>query len=1615
MAQENEIQGLAVKASMKDSNLKQEIKNISSQLKEVKSEFNVAQSGAKNFGSSLDGLNAKSANMVKQINLQSQMVDKLKESLNRSVTSLEKNKAKQAELATALQSAKSAWEQEVALSGKSSEKAKELEAVYKKLETRFDKQAEKIQKNNKSITDANMRLNNAKATLNTMQNELSETNAKIELQSSKWYQLSQACETTAARLKAVGTTMKSIGSAMTTTVTMPTLLVGGAGLGAAANFEEQMDKVLAISGATQEEFKALTDKAKEMGATTKYSASEAAQAMIYMAQAGWKAEEMINGIDGIMNLAAASGEELGITSDIVTDALTGFSMSAEEAGHFADVLAAAASNSNTNVEMMGDSFKYAAPLAGAFKMNVEDTALALGLMANAGIKGSQSGTALRTLFTKLSDDIVIMQKNGEELVVKTQNADGTMRNLKDIIDDLRSAFNGMSESEKNAINDDLIAKAKELNISLTDDNGAVKSQIQLYADVSEALNNATESMKGLTDAEKVAQAEEISSKYAMSGVLALINASEEDYNKLANAIYNCNGAAEEMAGTMIDNLKGDWTLLKSQLEGVAIQLGDVMIPMFRDAIENFSEWIDKFSKLDEQTQKNIVKFTLLAAALGPVLKIGGSVLNLVSGAVSTVGKLSSAMASAGGLIPLLKTMPMLFNPITLGIGAICTALVIWKSHCDKVKEANDKMLENARAYTENAKALENLKEKYTEVNKMTDDDAEKKTKLKEIQEALIDTYGIEAQGIDVVNGKYKEQLGLIDELNNKKSKDTQIAFDQNVINSENDLQKIFSRSYFTAGASKLHTGLFSDTREDLDKWHKTFSEISDDYKKLVELNHQNGNGISIQFKSKDAEEYKDILSDIILNARRYGLENTGLYSDLYKQWTNLTEALDHLSDAQKEAFTFKYNNSLSDAIKSLGLENVTSYTKEQANEIKEYFANSMKDASEEYKNFANAMLESLPLVGESINTNLNNQTEKSTESLNKLEEVIQSFTDTSSNCTKVVNGFSSDLNALDKAIEKVREGGELSGQEIVDLKEKYSDLDVKINETNGTRYIELESLQKLRDELPNLSKAQIETERERTKATIEEAKKRMQVYMTEQTYLRGIANYNAENNSIDWGNVPDNIKGNLLENEERRKQYQKALEEQVKIQEMQDSLKKFDDALNNIDIISSTKGKEVNTSKSKEKQSAMEKSLEEFEKSVKIGKTSLDAEMSYLEQIKSKYASTEEEKVDIEERMYQNWLSIIERKKQLGKLSADEEVKMYEQGLEKYSYTEYQKAEMSAKIIDTKVENAKKWIEQEKYYNRLSLEEEKAAYERIAAYENQSLEYKKEMAKEVYRVEKEMAKRQEDLEKDKKEKVKATVESNIKAKEEEYNKTVKLIEAERDKRVKAYQDQIDAMQEEYDREQELEKQQEYDEKIRDLEEKMRTVRTQEEFEDLAEQLNDTKKDKQQYTREQQLKQDKQILEDKIKAAENEASVAIQVEKDKLEAYKEEQNKLIDTATSTEATITDILKEQLKEREGLFAASIQSMIAMYKALPLSIGFGGAVASTISGATLAGAKNNLSSIATSNNYNSKTYNNNTTNNNATNNVTNNFSSQVNPVQIMNMLKDQLQKLNRSKGKR
>lgn len=396
-------------------------------------------------------------------------------------------------------------------------------------------------------------------------------------------------------LGSIGAAAETAGRALTLGVTAPLMTAAGAAIQTGMQFDASMSNVYGLMSSlnlSQAQMDALRDTAREMGATTKFSASEAADAMGYMALAGWDDAQVIAGIPGVLNLAAAANMDLAKASDIVTDTMTPFGMAAERAGEAADVFAYAQANSNTTVEALGEAMKYAAPTADAFGMTLQDTAAAMGVLANAGIKGSQGGTTLNAMLRDMKNNA----KNGAIAIGKTKvaltNADGSYRSYAAIIRDIDKATSSMTASQRDAA------------------LGAI------FGD---------ESLKG---------------------ILATLKQGPDALDAMTEGMYACGGAAADMAATMGDNLKGDLAILESGAQDMAIALSDWLMPAARGVVQGVTDLIGKFNALDDGTKNTIFRIGAMAAAAGPLLLSGGKVLTLLSGVNPLVVGLGAAAALA---------------------------------------------------------------------------------------------------------------------------------------------------------------------------------------------------------------------------------------------------------------------------------------------------------------------------------------------------------------------------------------------------------------------------------------------------------------------------------------------------------------------------------------------------------------------------------------------------------------------------------------------------------------------------------------------------------------------------------------------------------------------------------------------------------------------------------------------------------------------------------------------------------------------------------------------------------------------------------------------------------
>ena len=667
------------------------IKGVNAELKNSQSALKLASTGLNNM--TKDSAKAKQvqAELARQVELHSKKVDIYKSAMEKAQTKMQENISARDKIKSSLDQANKAYEKAVQMYGKESEEAQKAKAEVEKLSSEYSKHEKAVESNAKAIQNYDTQINKASAEMEKAQNSLNKINSELEKSNDKWNKASTSLKESGDKLTSIGDKVSSAGDGILK-MTAPMAVVGGAAIKVGMDFESGMSQVAAISGATGQDLEDLKSKAQEMGATTKFSATESAEAMQYMGMAGWKSGQMIEGISGIMNLAAASGENLGSVSDIVTDALTAFGMSAEQSGHFADILASASSNANTNVGMLGESFKYVAPLCGSLGYSAEDASVALSLMANAGIKGSQSGTSLKTALVNMVNPTDAMAGVMDKLGITVTNQDGSMKSLRETIEMLRSKFKvfsneeldanfkkysatlGMTRQEMEALPPDCdqVQSAMERTGKAIFESMSAQEQLSLknkyaseqYKDMSQAQKDyamycelTKQNVMGLTQEEQSSAAATLFGKESLAGMLSIINASEADYNKLTGAINNCDGVAKNMADTMNDNLQGQFTLFKSQLEGVGIQLSQTLIPIARDMLTTISGWVDAFSKLSPETQANIVKMAAFSIATGGVLKVVGGGISTIgnfakglSTAASTIGKVSNVVKGSGGVI-----------------------------------------------------------------------------------------------------------------------------------------------------------------------------------------------------------------------------------------------------------------------------------------------------------------------------------------------------------------------------------------------------------------------------------------------------------------------------------------------------------------------------------------------------------------------------------------------------------------------------------------------------------------------------------------------------------------------------------------------------------------------------------------------------------------------------------------------------------------------------------------------------------------------------------------------------------------------------------------------------
>lgn len=648
MADKNET---TTKFNVDITNLKKGITEANRQIKLANAQFKAAAAGMDDWATSSKGLEAKITQLKTTLNAQQSILKSYEQQLKAIEQEFGENSAEadnmrikyenQRAKVIETQKALGTYETKLTEVTKAQEngatEAQDLGGEYDKLKNKIDNQETELQQLKNEYKNVATEQGATSAEAQQLSGKIEELSGELQENKTKLNEADKAADsfdkslenvgdeadnTTTGGLTAFGVALGNLAADIIQNAInkMKDLVTETIKVG--QTFDTSMSQVGAVSGASGDDIEALREKAKEMGSTTKFTASEAAEAFNYMAMAGWKTEDMLDGINGVLNLAAASGSDLGTTSDIVTDALTAMGYSAKDAGRLADVMAAASSNANTNVEMMGQTFQYAAPIVGAMGYSMEDTAEQIGLMANAGIKGQKAGTALRSILSRLAAPPKEAATAMEALGISLTDSEGNMKSLDEVMADLRGAFDGLSETQQTQY------------------------------------------------------AKQIAGQEAMSGLLAIVNAAPADVDKLSDAINNCDGAAEEMANTMLDNLGGDMTLLSSKMEGVQLAIYEKFEPALRAGVDMLDKFLDGIQFVVDHSTEFITAIGAMAAGVASYVAYTTALTVMTKGwmALTVVQKGAAAAQAALNAVMALNPIGLIIAGI---VGLIAAFVILW--------------------------------------------------------------------------------------------------------------------------------------------------------------------------------------------------------------------------------------------------------------------------------------------------------------------------------------------------------------------------------------------------------------------------------------------------------------------------------------------------------------------------------------------------------------------------------------------------------------------------------------------------------------------------------------------------------------------------------------------------------------------------------------------------------------------------------------------------------------------------------------------------------------------------------------------------------------------------
>lgn len=794
----------------------------------------------------------------------------------------------------------------------------------------IDKTTEKLEELKKIQQEADEKMKNggevSQENYRNLQREIISTENKLkdlQVQASKWTTAGKSIEEFGNKITNISSKLDNLGSTLTTTLTLPVLAIGTAAVTTGNDFEAQMSRVQAIAGATKGELEQLTEQAMELGAETSFSASEVAAGMENLASAGFTTNEIMEAMPGLLDLAASSGAELATSSEIAASAIRGFGLEASQAGHVADVYAEAAARTNAQTEDMGEAMKYVAPVAKTVGLSLEETAAAIGIMSDAGIKGSQAGTTLRSGLTRIIKPTKMVKDAMEELDVEFYNSDGTMKSLAEIIETLKEHTEGLTDETKN------------------------QALAQIFG---------TE---------------------ALSGMLALVNRGSDELEDMTKSFEECDGAAEDMADTMLDNTKGAFESLSGSLETAGITIQRALAPTIRELSEWIQNLVDDFNDLSDEEQQNILKTVALVAAIGPAIKIisklGSGIGKVVEGVgvfsqsigttiqnmkynIETASTLKSSFSSMLGPIGLATTAITGVTGVLIALEKYSNrnidAIVKTREEIQKEIEERNKLIETQKEQmSSNLSEIDNSKKLYDELKQITDENGKIKDGYQERAE--------------FITNELSKALGIEIDLNG------------NIIDNYKNLQKEIDKTIL-----KKQAEIYLNAEEE--RYSEAIQKQNDAYKELINLQEKLADAmerasqpegdffrnqdiqkakLEVQQLGKAIKEQNDLLND-------YSEDVAGYEYDKQLMQENTTESLEELINRNKFAYTSETLTIEQETAKQIGfLSNEISRNKEL---YQENISNHNEANAEIYKNQIesnqNQLIEQAKHLGAMIST-----------------------------------------------------------------------------------------------------------------------------------------------------------------------------------------------------------------------------------------------------------------------------------------------------------------------------------------------------------------------------------------------------------------------------------------------------------------------------------------------------------------------------------------------------------------------------------------------------------------------------------------------------------------------